>query len=216
MYQAEIRISQQKDCILSELAEDYGDAFHIAIEELHDNKVTFVLTADRIDVFCERLEAAPEVEHCEQLDDSNVLVTKESCGAYSAFSANHGILRREGEITRNDRIYNVLFYQIDDLKGIVDNFRSIGSVSLEKLEEFESSPRDSLTERQYEVVELALDRGYFQWPRDTPSEELAAELDISRATFLEHLRKAEAELLSKALEAYRGVEQPPEQRPNAR
>ena len=57
-----------------------------------------------------------------------------------------------------------------------------------------------LTTRQREVVEHALDVGYFEWPRRTSSEELAADLGVTRATCLEHLRKAEEKLLRHALD----------------
>ncbi|SFR44129.1 helix-turn-helix domain-containing protein [Halogeometricum limi] len=53
----------------------------------------------------------------------------------------------------------------------------------------------TLTPTQHEVFELARDRGYYQWPRGVSTRELAAELDISKTTLLEHLRKAEAKLL---------------------
>lgn len=56
-------------------------------------------------------------------------------------------------------------------------------------------PEDTLSERQREAYELARDAGYYDWPRDVSATELAAEWDISKATFLEHLRKAEAKLL---------------------
>ena len=53
----------------------------------------------------------------------------------------------------------------------------------------------TLTPTQQEVFELARERGYYQWPRGVSTRELAAELDISKTTLLEHLRKAEAKLL---------------------
>ncbi|AEN04562.1 Bacterio-opsin activator HTH domain protein [halophilic archaeon DL31] len=56
-------------------------------------------------------------------------------------------------------------------------------------------PEDALSERQREAFELARDRGYYEWPRNVSGTELAAEWDVSKATFLEHLRKAEAKLL---------------------
>jgi predicted DNA binding protein len=56
-------------------------------------------------------------------------------------------------------------------------------------------PSDELSARQREVFELARERGYYTWPRDVSASDLAAELDISKATLLEHLRKAEAKLL---------------------
>ncbi|MFC4542896.1 helix-turn-helix domain-containing protein [Halosolutus amylolyticus] len=54
---------------------------------------------------------------------------------------------------------------------------------------------DALTSTQRDVFELARDRGYYQWPRGVSTRELAAELDISKTTLLDHLRKAESKLL---------------------
>ncbi|MFD1515344.1 helix-turn-helix domain-containing protein [Halomarina rubra] len=54
---------------------------------------------------------------------------------------------------------------------------------------------DDLSERQREVFELARQRGYYTWPRDVSAADLADELGLSKATLLEHLRKAEAKLL---------------------
>lgn len=61
-------------------------------------------------------------------------------------------------------------------------------------------PLDSLSERQREVFELARERGYYAWPRDVSAADLAGELDVSKATLLEHLRKAEAKLLGRPRE----------------
>lgn len=58
-----------------------------------------------------------------------------------------------------------------------------------------SRPIDRLSESQREVFELARKRGYYTWPRSVSTRELAAELDVSKTTLLEHLRKAEAKLL---------------------
>lgn len=56
-------------------------------------------------------------------------------------------------------------------------------------------PEDTLSERQREAFEFAHDSGYYEWPRNVTGQELAAEWGVSKATFLEHLRKAEAKLL---------------------
>jgi hypothetical protein len=57
---------------------------------------------------------------------------------------------------------------------------------------------DRLSERQREIFELACEHDYYSWPRQTTTRELAAELDITKTTLLEHLRKAEAKLLNQA------------------
>lgn len=57
-------------------------------------------------------------------------------------------------------------------------------------------PSDGLSPRQREAFQLARARGYYDYPRATTAQELADEFDVSRTTFLEHLRKAERELLT--------------------
>ena len=58
-------------------------------------------------------------------------------------------------------------------------------------------PLGDLSERQREVFDLARRRNYYTWPREITATELAAELDISKTTLLEHLRTAEAKLLGR-------------------
>lgn len=55
---------------------------------------------------------------------------------------------------------------------------------------------DELTPRQRQAYELARENGYYEWPRDTNVQELAATLGVSKTTFLEHLRLAENQLLN--------------------
>lgn len=56
-------------------------------------------------------------------------------------------------------------------------------------------PEDPLSDRQREVFEFARERGYYERPRGVSAADLAAELGVSKATVLEHLRKAESKLL---------------------
>lgn len=58
-------------------------------------------------------------------------------------------------------------------------------------------PRDPLSDRQREVIDLARQMGYYSWPRSVSAGDLAEEFDISESTLLEHLRKAEAKLFGK-------------------
>lgn len=54
---------------------------------------------------------------------------------------------------------------------------------------------DALSTRQREVYEFARERGYYDWPRNVSANDLADAFGVSKATFLEHLRKAESKLL---------------------
>jgi len=60
--------------------------------------------------------------------------------------------------------------------------------------EFEANYRDRLTERQTEVLKTAYFSGFFEWPRDTSTEELAAMLDVSQPTVSRHVRTGERKL----------------------
>jgi len=53
-----------------------------------------------------------------------------------------------------------------------------------------------LTARQREVLETAVRAGYYENPRETTQEGLAAELGVSPATVGEHLRKIESRVFS--------------------
>lgn len=205
MFQADIHLQQDKACVLDDFADHFEESFEIAIEELHDHLVTFVFELEGAsDAHLEFFEAAGQVQHVERLDADNFLVTKTSCGAYSAVDRNHGILRRRNFISRHRRVYTVLFFRREDLRAMIEDFKAIGTVTLDKVKEFDESA-NRLTDRQEEVIRRALEAGYFEWPRDVTSDELAAELDISRATLLEHMRKAESKLLANALDDADGV-----------
>jgi predicted DNA binding protein len=199
MFQATLYFKQRTECIISELLDDTDESVVIEVEEVQNDLVTFVLRAgEHADEFYDRLAATDHVREVVRLDDENLLVTKPSCGAYSAIYQNHGMLRRQNTVAGSQRVYHVLFFRREDLKRIVSDMREIGTVSLGRLEEL-GNRREELTERQRTVIVRALEAGYYEWPREVKSEELAAELGISRATLHEHLRKAERTLLSDAL-----------------
>jgi hypothetical protein len=52
-----------------------------------------------------------------------------------------------------------------------------------------------LTDRQRDVVETAVELGYYDIPRSASQEDVAAELDCAPSTVAEHLRKSEARTL---------------------
>ncbi|KAA9398786.1 bacterio-opsin activator [Haloarcula sp. CBA1130] len=55
--------------------------------------------------------------------------------------------------------------------------------------------RSKLTDRQQEVLETAVEMGYFEYPKGANAGDVAAELDISVSTFAEHLAAAQTKLL---------------------
>ncbi|WP_227380588.1 helix-turn-helix domain-containing protein [Haladaptatus halobius] len=58
-------------------------------------------------------------------------------------------------------------------------------------------PVDQFTKRQLEVFQLARERGYYEYPKETSASALANELGITTSTLHEHLHKVEAVLLGR-------------------
>lgn len=66
----------------------------------------------------------------------------------------------------------------------------------------DTSPSDAdygLTEAQYEALSLAVERGYFDVPREVEFDELAAELDVSVQALSERIRRGADKVLRAAL-----------------
>lgn len=55
---------------------------------------------------------------------------------------------------------------------------------------------DDLTDRQLAALQLALENGYYQQPRQTSLREIASQTAVAKSTYEEHLRKAENKLLT--------------------
>lgn len=64
----------------------------------------------------------------------------------------------------------------------------------ETSQEFAARLEGDLTERQLAALQRAYLGGYFEWPRPVTGEELAQSMGVTRPTFHEHLRTAEAKL----------------------
>lgn len=64
----------------------------------------------------------------------------------------------------------------------------------------ESDLERALTERQREVVEAAVEVGYYDNPRQATHEDVAEHLDCTASTAGEHLRKAEAKVMPRTVD----------------
>ena len=85
---------------------------------------------------------------------------------------------------------------LDRVRGDADAEVSVSRITSAETADSEREHRmQTLTTTQLDVFELARARGYYRWPRGVSTRDLAGELDISKTTMLEHLRKAEAKLL---------------------
>ncbi|AGB36352.1 bacterio-opsin activator domain-containing protein [Natronococcus occultus] len=111
-----------------------------------------------------------------------------------SIESEDGSARLSLEIPRSANVRSVV-------EAIEDRYDGTDVVSFHQREgegrsrqEFASRLEESLTDRQFTALQRAYLAGYFEWPRPTTGEELARTMDVSRPTFHEHLRGAEAKL----------------------
>ncbi|GAA0253275.1 helix-turn-helix domain-containing protein [Haladaptatus pallidirubidus] len=96
-------------------------------------------------------------------------------------------------ISDRDRVYQAL----EDIEDAYDADITIERFTTSHTPSgMQDLPSDGLSPRQREAFQLARTRGYYDYPRNVTAQDLADEFGISRTTFLEHLRKAERELLT--------------------
>ncbi|MCL7416912.1 MAG: PAS domain S-box protein, partial [Halalkalicoccus sp.] len=67
-------------------------------------------------------------------------------------------------------------------------------------DEFREAVETELTEKQRGALESAFAAGYYDWPRGTTAQELAAAMGVSSSTLHQHLRGGERKLLSAFLD----------------
>jgi len=213
MYEAEFRLKH--DCPYRDLSERYPDA--TVREWYHTNRQILDVTAPDADAeaLAGELESVGEVLRATDEGDG-AQVTVRSCGC-SPDDEVVEILHRSGCIHVPPTVYRdgwerytVVGFGRSDVHTLLaelDGSHEIDVVSKKRVEERSMSrtrgslfPAERLfagmTERQLEALRVALDNGYYEEPRGASVEELAEETTVARATFEEHLRKAENGLVS--------------------
>lgn len=85
------------------------------------------------------------------------------------------------------------------LQAAIESLPTAISVDIDRIQEF-VGPRPAvasvLSSRQYEAINAAIEMGYYEVPRSTTVDEIAAQLDCAPGTASEHIRKGEAKLLT--------------------
>ncbi len=99
--------------------------------------------------------------------------------------------------------FRVLFPERDSLSSTYDFATDHGlTVDIRKIHQLEDDRQGlyGLTDAQYETLVEALNRGYYQIPRDMDMETLSDELDISHQALSERLRRAHQTLVQEAID----------------
>lgn len=90
--------------------------------------------------------------------------------------------------------------ELRKLLEVVKGLGEITSVRFQKPTFRNHSPTECLTNKQKVVITTAKSLGYYDYPRRISAQQLAEKVGLSKATTLEHLRKAESRLMATMIE----------------
>jgi len=125
------------------------------------------------------------------VEESLVAVLADHGAVTSAVTAEDGVARYTIELPYEAEAREVFElvegrYHGTDLVGYHEHERPVRT-----RQEFREAVTDRFTDRQETALRTAIVGGFFQWPRESTGEELAATMDIGRSTFHQHLRAAQ-------------------------
>ncbi|MDF9745556.1 bacterio-opsin activator domain-containing protein [Natrinema salsiterrestre] len=195
---APVALSAEADCRL-----EYRRSVHRTDDETASLFTVTGASADEIraaaadlsDVDC-RIVVEREDECLVELtsDDDLVGWLSERGVRTQAIESEAGRARLTLEIPRSANVRSIV-------EAVEDRYDGTDVVSFQQRErdgetrqEFAARLEEALTDRQFGALQRAYLGGYFEWPRPTTGEELAQSMGVSRPTFHEHLRTAEAKL----------------------
>jgi len=92
--------------------------------------------------------------------------------------------------------------ELRKLMGSIDKIGTVKQIHVQPATFHQDDILASLTGRQREVLIAAQRHGYYDYPRRINSEQLAKRVGVSKATVVEHLRKAEGRLMGSLLAGY--------------
>ena len=89
----------------------------------------------------------------------------------------------------------MIFSTKDELQKLIKSLEDFGvDVAVDKVIEYDD--KEDLTARQEQIIKIAFEQGYFQFPRRVSVSDLAVRLKISKSTLSEILRKGEEKIMT--------------------
>lgn len=138
------------------------------------------------------------------VEEPSPLVEVRTDGWFGSPLAEYGGMLREAWAGPEETTVVVEVPEQADVRSFVERLEAVAP-SLELVARRQHRRRDrtpatvgeqlsaELTDRQLEVLQRALEEGYFEWPREHDGSEVADRLGITQPTFNKHLRIAERE-----------------------
>jgi predicted DNA binding protein len=92
--------------------------------------------------------------------------------------------------------------QLKKIQKVMGLFGKISNIRYHKAVYEEHNLLSVLTDKQREILLAAKKHGYYDYPRKIDTAGLAEKVGVSKATVVEHLRKAEGRLMGNILAGY--------------
>jgi len=123
-------------------------------------------------------------------------ITTQNCPVCSTLSGLNCSLLSAVTTEDNKMEWKLLLSGDDTLKKVTDRLDS-QHVSFKIMEVAHLNNAKDITARQEQIVKMALEMGYFEFPKKIRLEELSTRLGISAGTLSEILRRAEKNILTR-------------------
>ena len=213
LYEASFRVKHE--CPYRDISERHPD---LTIREwyLSDCQVIELTSPESpAEELLEEIDRLGTVLH-ESIDESGLHVVTQSClcsledSIIDRFEEYNSLYQPPTIHRQGWEHYTVIAFDESDVRALLQDLeadRDVEVLSKTAITEQEIphsmlAPVDQLfetvTDRQLAALELALERGYYEQPRQTSLRELAEQTAVARSTYEEHLRKAENKLLTNA------------------
>lgn len=115
----------------------------------------------------------------------------------------HGLMVITPVLYRDGEVHARFVGRSDVVQTALDHIPSAINVDIHEIGErgFEhESAAATLSQRQQEAVQAAVELGYYEMPRQVTYEDIAERLDCAPSTASEHLQKAEAKIVRETME----------------
>lgn len=125
---------------------------------------------------------------------------------FMAVTARANLIVRKPLVYGDSRSYGRVIGRSEVLQAALDEIPEGIDLHIERIREFPFDTADwtdSLSDRQQEAIETALQLGYYEQPRNATHADIATELGCAPNTATTHLQKAEAKLVRTALNSLR-------------
>lgn len=194
------RLSNRTDCILT---------YQGGIQQTADGVYVFVTvtgtTVDTVVTAAQDLVSVDAVQRISENDDEAVLRLQLSQPFIALDLADHGAVLRSSTADGETATLVVDIPSSTDVRHInrliTETFESVELRSKQTLDRASSQNLyseflEQLTDRQLEVLQTAYYSGFFESPRESTGEEIAATLGISPPAFYRHARTVQRKLFS--------------------